>query len=119
MKISFLLKTSLLIAVIVSVTFTFSCKNKTKMGNNTEEMEKELQEFICELESQTKPLFKDVGIASWDASISGKKEDYAKTEELSIKITNIFADKGKYETLKRIKKTFDPNCVLNPGKLGF
>jgi ABC-type phosphate/phosphonate transport system substrate-binding protein len=56
-------------ASIITLMF-FSCTSKK------EKMENKLREFITKLEVEVIPLSKDANIASWDASITGKDEDY-------------------------------------------
>ncbi len=84
--------------VLIIVLF-WSCSNKT------EEMEKELKNFIGKHELQVRPLIKQTNLAYWTASLSGKNEDYEKAQELQIQLVKIYSDKNDFETLKRIKES--------------
>lgn len=66
-------------------------------------MEKELRDFISVFEKDVSQLQKDANEAYWNSSISGKDEDYAKTEILNVKLNNYFTNKEKFELLKKIK----------------
>ena len=77
----------------------FSCTSKQ------EKMENKLHEFITKLEVDVVPLSKEANIASWDASISGKDEDYKRSEEAQIKLIKIFSDPTLFAQLKEIKES--------------
>jgi peptidyl-dipeptidase A len=49
------------------------------------------------------PLTKESSLAYWNASISGKDEDWAKAEKLNIELTKVFSNKDDFAILKRIK----------------
>lgn len=70
-----------------------------------EKMEKRLADYIAKLEQQVIPLSKEAAIASWDASITGKNEDYVRSEEAQIKLVKIFADSALYAELKEIRES--------------
>jgi peptidyl-dipeptidase A len=84
--------TLLAIAAIVS-----SCK-KPK-----EQMEKDLRAFVTKYDSIIQPLQKESNLAYWTASISGKPEDWKKSENLSIKLTGIYSNKEDFAILKKVK----------------
>jgi peptidyl-dipeptidase A len=66
-------------------------------------MQKELITFIQRFESVVQPLTKASSLAYWTASISGKEEDWKKSEELNIELTKVFSNKEDFAILKRIK----------------
>lgn len=66
-------------------------------------MKKELVDFIRKFDSVYIPLYKANTLASWDAAISGKPEDFKKSEELQMKLVKLFADKGSLKKLDSIK----------------
>ncbi len=51
------------------------------------------------------PLTQESSLAYWNASISGKEEDWKKSEELNIELTKVFANKEHFAVLKRIKES--------------
>ena len=95
MKKSYFLTTIIALGVLV-----FSgCKTKEK------DMTKEFQGFLTNYELKVAPLFKDASIAGWNASITGKKEDFKRQEELNIKLANVFTNKDEFNKLKEIKES--------------
>jgi peptidyl-dipeptidase A len=66
-------------------------------------MQNELIAFIKKFDSIVQPLTKASSLAYWNASISGKEEDWKKSEELNIELTKVFSNKEDFAVLKRIK----------------
>ncbi|NOU19638.1 MAG: peptidase M3 [Bacteroidales bacterium] len=77
----------------------FSCTSKQ------EKMENKLRDLITKLEAEIVPLSKEENITSWDASISGKDEDYQKSADAKIKITKLYSDTNLFAQLKEIKES--------------
>jgi peptidyl-dipeptidase A len=73
----------LFIALIASAALLSGCQSKQ------EKMKKELTDFIKKFDSVYIPLYKAANIASWDASISGKPEDFKKSEDLQMQIVKL------------------------------
>jgi peptidyl-dipeptidase A len=93
-----LMKTlKLFVALFASAALLTSCQSKQ------EKMKKELVDFIKKFDSVYIPLYRDANIASWDASISGKPEDFKKSEDLQMKMVKLFADKESLKKLEEIK----------------
>ena len=68
-------------------------------------MLQEIQEFISNHIKKTKELGKQMRLSFWEAQVTGKKEFYKKSEELSKKIQEIYNNKQEFEKLKQwIKK---------------
>jgi len=86
--------TLLALAALVS-----SCKSTKK------DMEKDLRTFIAKYDSVVEPLQKESNLAYWTASISGKAEDWKKSENLSIKLAGIYSNKEDFAILKEIKES--------------
>ena len=77
----------------------FSCTSKQ------EKMESKLRDFITKIEAEVKPLAQEAGIASWDASITGKDADYKRSEDTQIKLVQLFSDATLFAQLKEIKES--------------
>lgn len=84
--------------IIAGVIFFAGCKN------NQKNMDNELKTFIAKYDSVVKPLMKEANLAYWTASISGKAEDWAKSEKLNIQLTEVFSNKDDFAKLKEIKE---------------
>jgi peptidyl-dipeptidase A len=88
---------NLFIALIAAGALISGCQSKqVKMKN-------ELVDFIKKFDSVYIPLYKASNLASWDASISGKPEDFKKSEDLQMKIVKLFGDKESLKKLEEIK----------------
>lgn len=85
--------------VFISITVLFSCTSKQ------EKMEQKLSEFIANVEPEIKKLYADAATASWDASITGKEEDYKKSEEAQLKLAKLFSDTALFAEIKAIKES--------------
>ncbi|MBK8944471.1 MAG: M2 family metallopeptidase [Ignavibacteriae bacterium] len=66
-------------------------------------MEKEFLEFIQSFEKKVVNLSKELSLSNFNATISGKPEDYEKTAELELKLKKIFSNKEDFEKLKKFK----------------
>ncbi len=91
----------IIVAAILSTSILANGNDK----NGKDEMKKEFEKFIKEYEAKVIPLYKGAAEAYFDASISGKKEDYDKSAELSIKLNKIYANKEDFAKLKKIKES--------------
>jgi len=89
----------ILLMALISVIAIDGCKN------NKSKMQKELLTFIKKFDSVVQPLTKESSLAYWNASISGKDEDWKKSEDLNIELTKVFSNKEDFATLKRIKES--------------
>ncbi|MEG1762956.1 MAG: M2 family metallopeptidase, partial [Bacteroidales bacterium] len=73
--------------------------------NKTERMESELKSFIQECEKTVAPIEKEAALAYWNSSITGADADFQIYEAKSKELTAYFADKVRFETLKKIKES--------------
>ena len=87
----------LFMMIIVVIITMNACQNKT------EKMENELKNFIAKWEAKVKPLQKETYLAAWNATITGKEEDYKKSEALQNQLVKIYANKDDFSLLKKIK----------------
>jgi len=76
-------------------------------------LEKEFQQFIEEFESKVIKLSKELGISNFNATISGKPEDYQKTAELELKFKKIFSNKEDFNKLKNFKNSDEIKDEVN------
>ena len=67
--------------------------------------EKDLSEFIKKHQEVVEPLLRDINLAYWNATITGKKEDYDKFEKLQLKLVEIYSNKEDFKKLKKIKES--------------
>ncbi|MCX8011421.1 MAG: M2 family metallopeptidase, partial [Ignavibacteria bacterium] len=88
----------ILVCTIVLVGL-ISCKSEKGL------MTEKLKTFISNFEQKAIPAFKDYTSTYFNATISGKKEDYDKAAELQIKFNKIFTNKDDFKLLKEIKES--------------
>lgn len=79
--------------------------NLISCGSTIEKMEKELQVFIDNHVAIVAPLSKETAATYFNASISGKEEDFNKVAELSIQLEKIYASKEEFAKLKQFKES--------------
>ncbi len=80
--------------------------------NKKEENMKEFEAFIKDFESKLIPLYKETALASWEANISGKDEDYKKAADLEFELNKLFSDKTSFEKIKQLKESGDITDAL-------
>ncbi|MDD3875350.1 MAG: M2 family metallopeptidase [Bacteroidales bacterium] len=66
---------------------------------------KEFETFVKDFEAKLIPLYKNAALASWDANISGKDEDYEKAAGYEYDLTLLFSDKGNFDKLKSFRES--------------
>lgn len=87
---------------IASITMVFviiSCGNKKT--NMTEDFKK----LVAKHDSIIIPLAKEANIAYFNASISGKEEDFKKMLDLQNKMNAVYSNKDDFAVLKKIKES--------------
>ena len=89
----------ILLMALLSVVAFDGCKN------NKSHMQKELLTFIKRFDSVVQSLTKESSLAYWNASISGKDEDWKKSEQLNIDLTRVYSNKEDFAVLKKIKES--------------
>ncbi|MCX6303715.1 MAG: M2 family metallopeptidase [Bacteroidetes bacterium] len=87
----------LLFALAAAILLVTGCSSKQ------EKMKKALTDFIRKHDSVYIPLYKQSTLASWDAAVSGKPEDFKKAEDLNLQMMAIFSNKASLKTLEEIK----------------
>jgi peptidyl-dipeptidase A len=75
-------------------------------------METELQTFLDSLELQVKPVEAGVTLAYFNATTTGKKEEYNKYSDLNVQLSKIYADKEAFARLKGMKESGDIRDTL-------
>jgi peptidyl-dipeptidase A len=93
-KLVFVFSAVFLLAVIVAAV----AKKPVAAG-----AEKAFRQFLKAYEVKVIPLSKEVALASFQASISGKDEDFNRSSALQIQLNKITADPGAFAQLKTFK----------------
>ncbi|MCK5738985.1 M2 family metallopeptidase [bacterium] len=83
-----------LLAMAIGILVLTACQ-----GEN--QMERQFQDFLVQKVADIGPVEKAQNMAYWEASISGKTEDFEKYSELNLKYKQLFADKDEFSLLKK------------------
>jgi len=94
-----IMKTKILFSIFFVTLALISCNNKK------ENMENELRKFISRYDSVAKPLEHDMNLSNWEASVSGKEEDYARSEAMEKKYSQFHSNKDDFKKLEEIKSS--------------
>ncbi|OFX41971.1 MAG: hypothetical protein A2X08_12595 [Bacteroidetes bacterium GWA2_32_17] len=68
-------------------------------------MNNEYDSLVKVFESKTIPLYKETNLAYWNASITGKDEDYKKSSDAEIAANKVLADVALFAAFKKIKES--------------
>ena len=90
------MKTKILFSAVFVMLAIISCNNKK------ESMENELKKFLSRYDSVAKPLEHDMSLANWEASVSGKEEDFARLEAFEKKYSQFHSNKADFKKLEEI-----------------
>jgi peptidyl-dipeptidase A len=78
-----------------------SCSNQA----TTEDMNKKYDSLVKVYEGKIIPLYKETALAYWNASISGKDEDYKKSMDAELESNKVLADTALFSEFKKIKES--------------
>jgi hypothetical protein len=90
----------------LTILLLWSCTSKQ------EKMENRLKAFISVYETKVIPLYRETSLASWNANISGTKEDWAKSEKASFEYAKIFTDIRMIRALPESSSKIEPSRNL-------
>ncbi len=68
-------------------------------------MENRLNAFISSYEEKIIPLYREMALLSWEASISGSDEAWKKSEKASFNYQKVFTDTTSFNELKEIRNS--------------
>jgi peptidyl-dipeptidase A len=81
--------------------FVGGCDNQ----NATGDMNKEYDSLVKTLEGKIIPLYKEANLAYWNASISGKDEDYKKSMDAELAYNKVLSDTTLFAAFKKVKES--------------
>ncbi|KAF0153094.1 MAG: hypothetical protein FD143_534 [Ignavibacteria bacterium] len=73
--------------------------------------------FLQKYESKVVELSRQTALSYFDASISGKPEDYQKCSELQLELSKIYTNKDDFEILKQIRQSGEVKDSLHSRQL--
>ena len=88
---------SVLLTAFVVPVFLAGCGPAAKQG--------QLERFIEIHVAKVEPLTTEANLAYWDASTTGKAEDYGRFSELQLEISRLYSDSQEFAFIKDIKES--------------
>lgn len=85
------------LTVFVAVVFLAGCGPAAKQG--------QLERFIEIHVAKVGPLTTEANLAYWDASTTGKAEDYGRFSELQLEISRLYSDHQEFAFIRDIKES--------------
>ncbi len=76
----------------------------TACTSSTKRMEKKASDFLRSLEKEIAPVYTEWNKSYFEATISGKDEDYSKVSENELAYSRILADKARFEQVKQYRE---------------
>jgi len=70
--------------------------------------ETELKDFIKAHVAKVEPLSTQANLAYWDASTTGKAEDYDRLKKLQLDIHQVYGNRDEFALLKELRESFSP-----------
>lgn len=87
----------LLLCVLISIQLPGCAAEQTNVVPSSQA---EFAAFLKDFESRLIPLSRDANLASYEANISGREEDYKRSEQLQLALEKLFADPAAFAKLK-------------------
>jgi peptidyl-dipeptidase A len=97
---------TLCITGIVLTGMLASCGSTEK-----DKMTEELTQFLTRFEQTVQPLSKEAALAYFDATISGREEEYQRSADLEVELSKVFSNTSDFALLKRIREA---NAIDDP-----
>jgi peptidyl-dipeptidase A len=92
--------TGMIVALCLALTLAAAAAE-----SESDKMNREFDAFLKTFEAKVIPLTREQASASFDASISGKREDYNRSAELQIKLSDIYSNREDFQKLKAWKNS--------------
>ena len=90
-------KTSITVLMFSTALILFGCRYNLK--------EKQLEKFVAAHVKKIEPISTQANLTYWDASITGKSEEYDKLSQLQLRISQIYSNPQDYFFLKDTKES--------------
>ncbi|NSW46047.1 MAG: M2 family metallopeptidase [Bacteroidales bacterium] len=95
-------KIALFVLMLGNLSLMYQCSSNEKKETN---MNAEADSLIKAFEAKVKPLYKEMSLAYWNASITGNEADYQKSLEAEMAVNKILADTTFFAQIKKIRNS--------------
>jgi peptidyl-dipeptidase A len=85
-------------SLVLTAAFVFS-------GCTRPITEEGFEKFLDKHVARIDPLYKEEGLTSWDAEVTGKAEYFEKLKKLRLEATRIYSDREDFEFLKALRES--------------
>lgn len=91
---------SLFLMLLGILSLMYQCSSNEKKEVN---MNAQADSLIKTFEAKVKPLFKEMNLAYWNASITGNEADYQKSLKAEMAVNKILADTAFFAQIKKVR----------------
>jgi peptidyl-dipeptidase A len=95
------MKNYVVFSLLIAVTLFYQCSSEKKEVDMNAKADSLINEFV----NKIKPLSKEMNLAYWNASITGKDEDYQKSLEAELAYNKVLSDKEFFNRVKEIRES--------------
>ena len=97
----------LIFSIFIIVVFMTACGKQGEIAKTEEvkKMEAEYSKFIDSLLSVVKPVYKNMSLAYFEASISGEPADWDKSAKYEMELNSILSNKENFAKIKKFKES--------------
>ena len=97
----------LIFSIFIIVVLLTACGKQGKTANTEEvkKMEAEYSKFIDSMLSVVKPVYKNMSLAYFEASISGNPTDWDKSAKYEMELNTILSNKDNFAKIKKFKES--------------
>lgn len=88
--------------MLTSLSLMYQCAMNEKKETN---MNAEADSLIKNFEAKVKPLYKEMSLAYWNASITGNEADYQKSLEAEMAVNKLLADTTFFAQIKKVRES--------------
>jgi peptidyl-dipeptidase A len=97
---------STIVAVMTVAIIVLGCALRPSKAVPTgRTKEKEFEKFVAAHVEKIEPMEKAANLASWDAAISGKSEDYDRVSKLTLELRQVYSNPQEFAFLKEAKES--------------
>lgn len=89
--------------IVLFIIFSNTVFGMIGCGENS--MQKKFRTFVADHVEKIEPLMKEWNLSYWNASLTGKKENFDRTAEYELKIRTIYSDATDFTYLKNLKES--------------
>lgn len=93
---------SLFLFMLTSLSLMYQCAINEKKETN---MNAKADNLIRSFETKIKPLYKEMNLAYWNASISGNEIDYQKLFEAEMAVNKVLSDTALFDQIRTIRES--------------